>query len=91
MTQHVALTTTDNPYDPLTQFNEWRQYDEDKGYATCGLLARITRTSDELSITDQELAVQHAIDEIINEDVMGIYVKVIYDGSTPKISATSGV
>lgn len=70
------LTTEDNPYDPFTRFNDWRRFDEDQGYDTCGLLARITSTSDELSETDQDLALELAIDEIIKENILGIYIKV---------------
>ena len=70
------LTTTDNPYDPFTRFDEWYQYDVEQGYHTSAYLARITRTSDELSETDQELAIEYAIDEIVKENVLGIYRKV---------------
>ena len=72
----VMLTTVDNPYNPFTNFDEWRAFDEAKGYNTCEYLARIAKTSDELSETDQNLAIQSAIDEIIRINVLGIYKKV---------------
>ena len=72
----TMLTTADNPFDPFTQFNEWQKFDESKGYYTCAYLARIAKTSDELSETDQNLAIQAAIDEIIHMNVLGIYKKV---------------
>jgi len=75
MASHM-LTTVDNPYDPFTQFDEWYSFDEAAGYATCGLLARIVVTSDELSEADQDLALEQAIDEIVKENVLGIYRKV---------------
>ena len=59
------LTTKDNPFDPFTQWDDWRRYDEDKGYYTCEFLARLTDTSSELSDADQELAILTAIYEII--------------------------
>ena len=34
------LTTTDNPYNPFTQFDQWYTYDYDKGYMTCALVAK---------------------------------------------------
>lgn len=35
------LTTTDNPFDPFTQFDDWYHFDEfEKRYATTGLIAR---------------------------------------------------
>jgi hypothetical protein len=75
MTQ-IAITTVDNTFDPFTQFDEWYRFDRDMGYGTCAYLARITRTSDELSSADQDLALEYAIDEIIKEDVLGLYKKV---------------
>ena len=73
------LTTTDNPYDPFDDYDEWYAYDNSKGYNTPGLLARITITSDELSEPDQYLAIDQAIDEIVSENVSGIYKKVSRD------------
>lgn len=70
------LTTFDNPYDPFTQWNEWYAWDERAGYCSSGLLARISKSSDELSDADQALAIQQAIDEIIRENVSGMHKKV---------------
>lgn len=69
------LTTIDNPYSPFTQWDEWYAYDEAAGYHTSGLLARITKTSNELSESDQNLAISQAIDEIVKENYLGIYTK----------------
>lgn len=73
--QHM-LTTVDNPYDPLTQYDEWYAYDESSGYCSTGLLARIVITSDELSDADQMQAIELAIDEIVKENVSGVHRKV---------------
>jgi len=70
------LSTIDNPYNPFTHFDEWYAWDAESGYHTPSYLARVTRTSDELSDTDQELAIQYAIDEIVEMNVLGVYVKV---------------
>lgn len=70
------LTTMDNPYDPFDDYDEWFAYDSRMGYHTPSFLARIVVTSDELSESDQNVAVDVAIDEIINENVSGIYKKV---------------
>lgn len=75
MTEHM-LTTIDNPYNPWTQFDEWYAWDEQAGYHTSGFLARIAITSDELSEADQSVAIENAIDEIVRENVLGIYKKV---------------
>ena len=70
------LTTTDNPYDPFDQFDEWFAFDERHGYHTCSYLDRITKSSSNLSASDQNFAVNEAIDEILKYNVLGIYKKV---------------
>lgn len=70
------LTTIDNPYDPFTQFDEWYSFDVSKGYHTCGYLARISLSSEDLSPEDEAIAIDAAIDEIIKFNVLGIYKKV---------------
>jgi hypothetical protein len=79
MMQQSMLTTTDNPFDPFTQFDDWYAFDEDKGYHTTAYLARIVRTSDELSQEDEDMAIESAIDEIVDMNVLGIYKKVTRD------------
>ena len=70
------LTTFDNPYDPFKQFNSWFLFDIEKGYNSCGYLARIARTTDQMSDTENEEEIERAIDEIIKYDFMNIYKKV---------------
>lgn len=70
------LTTVDNPYNPFTQFNEWFAFDVQAGYNTAAFLARIVKTSDELSDADQSQAIEDAIEEIVSENVLGLYRKV---------------
>jgi hypothetical protein len=74
MDEHM-LTTVDNPYNPTTQFDEWLVWDQSAGYNTLAYLGRVVKTSDELSDTDQSLAIEQAIDEIVSENV-GLYKKV---------------
>jgi hypothetical protein len=76
------LTTVDNPYDPFTQFDEWYNFDTRAGYNTSALLARIVRTSDELSEPQQSLAIELAIDEIVRENVSGMHRKVTKNDAT---------
>lgn len=73
------LTTTDNPFNPFTQFDEWYAFDEQKGYHTCAYLARIAKLHDELSQFDDADAIEKAIDEILNFNLLGIYKKVTID------------
>lgn len=70
------LTTIDNPFDPFTQFDSWFQFDEEKGYHTCQFLARIARTSSDMSESDYDKEIERAIDEIVSYNVRGIDKKV---------------
>lgn len=76
MIVEYMLTTIDNPFNPFTHFDEWLSFDTAHSYQTPGLLARIAITSDDLSEADQKLAIEQAIDEIVSENVLGIYKKV---------------
>lgn len=72
----AMLSTDDNPFDYFTQFEEWNAWDMAQGYHTLAYLARIVKTSDELSEADQELAIDQAIDEIVELNAQGNYIKV---------------
>jgi hypothetical protein len=73
------LTTVDNPFSPFTQFHEWLAWDTQAGYGTAAFLARIVKSSEELSDADAQQAVQDAIDEIVKENVSGVWRKVSRD------------
>lgn len=85
-TEHM-LTTVDNPYNPFTHFDEWYSWDMAAGYNTSAFLARVIRTSDDLSEADQDLAREEAIEEIVRENVLGRYRKV----ESPTSVATDGL
>jgi len=85
MTEYM-LTTQDNPYDPFTQWREWLAWDTNAGYNTPSLLARIAKTSDEMSEADQSDATQNAIDEIVYLNPSGMHVKITKDSWKVKAS-----
>ncbi len=74
---NCMLTTTDNPYDPFSQFDEWYAYDEAKGYHSSAYLARVVRTANDLSTDDQNQLIEDAIDEIVELNLTGTYKKVV--------------
>lgn len=72
----AMLTTTDNPFDPFTQFDDWYRFDEESGYHSTSYLARVVISSDESSEADQLSAIESAIDEILEENIFGVHKKV---------------
>ena len=86
----VALTTFDNPFDPFTQFSEWFVWDVTKGYNSCGYLARIARTSSQLTDEENNSEIERAIDEIISLDFANIYRKVRKGEMNSSASGTAG-
>lgn len=69
------LTTVDNPYDPFTEWDNWYAYDEQTGYHTTGLMARMALTSNELTDEENEIEINHAV-ETIFDLFPGLYKKV---------------
>lgn len=69
------VTTLDNPFDFFTQFDEWFAFDTQKGYNTCSYVARIAKTSSEMSEKDYEMAINDAVDEILRLNITGNYKK----------------
>jgi hypothetical protein len=75
------LTTTDNPFNPFTQFDEWNTYDTKEGWHTLSYLGRVVKSSHELSESDQHNAFEQGIQEILDNDVFGVYVRVTADSA----------
>lgn len=75
----TAISTIDNPFNPFDSFTEWYAYDESHGYHSTALLARVARSSDELSEAQQEEAIEEAVDLICEMNDIGLYIKVSED------------
>ena len=75
--KRVYLTTKDNPYDPETEFALWYLFDKQNNYDSCEYLARIARTSEQLSDEENEAEIESAIDEIIKHDFRKVYKKLV--------------
>lgn len=74
----VALTTTDNPYDPIDEYDKWYVYDTQVlGYCTDSYLDRIAKTSSEMSDENYYAEIDRAIDEILKYNLTGKYKKVV--------------
>jgi len=75
----TMLTTIDNPFDPFNQYKEWNIYDISHEHYSAAYLARIVKTSNDLTEETESLEIERAIDEIIKEDLFGKYKKVTLD------------
>lgn len=85
--EDFMLTTTDNPYDPYTQFDYWYGFDTSKRIIKsidpnqpvstncCAYLARIAITSNDMTEEENARERHEAIEEIIRLDPFGIYTK----------------
>lgn len=73
MKEDFMLTTVDNPFNPFTQYESWFIYDVTHNYNTCAYLARVARTSESLSDSENEQEIYEAMQEIVANDLAGIY------------------
>lgn len=78
--EELVLTTTDNPYNPKTEYEQWRAWDIDNGYNTEEYLSRIVSMNEKEFDVDDELVVMtltnQAIQEILENDMLNVYVLV---------------
>ena len=66
----TLITTTDNPFNPFTQYERWAAYDEKEcGYYTMSYLARIAALSPDLSEAEMNQAIEDACDEVCEMDL----------------------
>jgi len=70
------LTTIDNPFHPVDQYDDWRRFDEDHGYYTLSYLDRIAGTSPYLTEVENQRLENDAVNEICRLDLLGIYKRV---------------
>lgn len=76
------LSTVDNPWNPHYDFDQWYAWDEAAGYHTSEYLARVCMNADSLESQDEDLAIMIAIEEILDVNVTGKYIKVYEDTKT---------
>ena len=61
----VGLTTTDNPFNPIDDFDRWWNFDVEHGYGSCELLDRVSFESDLVSPAQNAYERERAIDAIV--------------------------
>lgn len=67
------LTTLDNPFDYWDDHDNWQRYDEDHGYHTIPLIARVAYLSSEMSELEQNEAINEAVEQIYKVNPTGNY------------------
>ena len=70
-----ALTTKDNPYSYFNEPDDWEAYERYTGYRATSMIGRFAKTSDDLSVEDNQSEIDRAIDEIIKYDPQHIFIK----------------
>lgn len=77
--RQTMITTKDNPFNYFTDFDNWYTFDEQKGYHSLSYLARIAKTSSDLTDKEYSEIIEAAVDEIVEMNILGIYEKVVYE------------
>lgn len=77
------LTTTDNPYNPFDQFDEWYAYDQAHGHLTCEYLARSCYSSSLVSELEDIQTQNDAIDQICRLNATGLWTSVEKEVEVP--------
>ena len=73
MAEIKMLTTIDNPFSPFDQFEEWNQYDQEKGYMTINLLCRCMHAPEELSQEEKDYEMTKVSEQIARLNLLGNY------------------
>ena len=64
--EQLVLTTIDNPFNPKTQYEEWKQWDYENGYNTEEYIARLIVLDDSYD-ADDEVNLFDLTNKVINE------------------------
>lgn len=83
MSLEFRISTIDNPFNPFDEFEDWFSFDSRMNYNSSQLVARFLNSSTELSEKDQNLDMERAIDEVIKESPLNIFIKVSKDRGGP--------
>lgn len=73
----VSITTIDNPFDPIDDFDNWFLFDVEKGYYSCNKIARLIEEFDGMTQVEEDQQLEKAIDRLIQIDPLDIYKKVV--------------
>lgn len=77
--KQYLLTTVDNPYHPIDQYDAWRQFDMERGYYTEQRLAKVAAISHSLTDLENQRNINAAIDDFIRLDELGLYKRIVVE------------
>ena len=81
------VTTDDNPNDFFKEFQDWYNFDTQKGYGTCSYVMRIALLkgfSTEMNEEEQNEIINEAVNEIVRLNLNGKYRKVYGEELKPE-------
>ena len=70
------LSTTDNPFNPWTHYDQWFEWDTSRGYNTASYLATVVQLINANGRVSDDDALALAIDDILEFNITGNYVLV---------------
>ena len=77
MARQIHITTIDNPFDPFDDFTSWFMFDIEKGYYTSSKIARLAKTTNDMTEKEEIEEIERATDRLIEIDPLDIYIKLI--------------
>lgn len=70
------LSTTDNPFNPWTHYDQWFDWDTSRGYNTASYLATVVQLINANGRVSDDDALALAIDDILEFNITGNYLLV---------------
>lgn len=77
--EEAMLTTIDNPWNPFTHFDEWKEFDlvnNHNTYETLAILGSFGLLQSRLSEAEFDEHVVNTMNRLIEEDPLGRFIKV---------------
>ena len=68
------LSTSDNPYNPWTDYDRWHDWDISHGYDTAGYIAALSNTLSSMDDEDNEVVYNEAVLNIVEQNITGTYI-----------------
>lgn len=84
MSRETMLSTIDNPFNYFKEFDDWFNFDCQKGYYSCSKLARLTNFTENMSQKEIDEEIERAIDAFLEVDFTGMFCKVEKESSDSK-------